>query len=269
MFWNYFDNRYNSDGDKLKKNIAYQSPEISQYYAKHRIKWEDFYDSEKFIIEKVGIRKDHEILDIGSGCGGLGLALKEKFGVNKYTGIEVNKMAAKIATKLNPAAKILCGDFLTLSNSVILNQTFNSVFSLSCIDWNTQFDEMLTSSWKHVSDGGALIATFRMVAGAGCDDINMSYQHINFDGEMSGEHAAYVVVNAKQLLSKLMALLPSSITAYGYFGKPSLTAITPYKKICFSGFLIRKKILGSDNDIGTKLDLNLPEEILKSLGLIN
>jgi hypothetical protein len=65
-----------------------------------------------------------------------------------------------------------------------------------------------------------------------------------------------------------MALLPSSITAYGYFGKPSLTAVTPYKKLCFSGFLIRKKILGSDNDIGTKLDLNLPEEILKSLGFI-
>ena len=267
MFWNYFGNRYNSNGDKLKKNIAYQSPEISQHYAKHRIKWEDFYDSEKFIIEKSGIQNNHEILDIGSGCGGLGLVLKEKFGVNRYTGIEVNQMAARIATKLNPAAKILCGDFLTLSNSVILNQTFDSVFSLSCIDWNIQFDEMLSSAWSHVSDGGALIATFRIVAGAGCDDINMSYQHINFSGEMSGEHAAYVVVNAKELLSQLMALLPSSITAYGYFGKPSITAVTPYKKICFGAFLIRKKISGKD--IGTKLDLNLTEEIFKSLDLRN
>ena len=265
MFWNYFDNRYNSNGDKLKKNIAYQSPEISQYYAKHRIKWEDFYDSEKFIIEKLGLQNDHEILDIGIGCGGLGLALKEKFGVNRYTGIEVNKMAARIATKLNPDAKILCGDFLTLSNSVILNETFDSVFSLSCIDWNIQFDKMLSSAWSHVSDGGALIATFRIVAGAGCDDINMSYQHVNFSEEMSGEHVAYVVVNAKELFSKLMAFLPSSITAYGYFRKPSVTAVTPYNKICFGAFLIRKKISGKD--IGTKLDLNLPEEILKSLDL--
>ena len=36
---------------------------------------------------------------------------------------------------------------------------------------------MLSSAWSHVSDGGALIATFRIVAGAGCDDINMSFQN--------------------------------------------------------------------------------------------
>jgi len=249
----------------LKKNITYESPEISKYYSKHRIKWEDFYDSEKFIIEKLGIQNHHEILDIGMGCGGLGLALKEKFGVHRYTGIEINQMAASMATKLNPAAKILCGDFVILSNSVILNQTFDLVFALSCIDWNIQFDAMLSHAWSHVSDGGVLIATFRMVVGAGCNDIKMSYQHINFNGEKIGEHAAYVVVNAKELLTKLMAFSPSSVQAYGYFGKPSETAVTPYKKICFATFSIRKKIL--DTGTGTKLDINLPEEIFKSLEL--
>jgi len=34
------------------------------------------------------------ILDIGCGCGGSGLALRDEFGVQKYSGVEINSLAA-------------------------------------------------------------------------------------------------------------------------------------------------------------------------------
>lgn len=140
----------------MKKNIKYQTKNISEYFSQNRVKWNQFYKSEKIVIEGIGIKDSDHILDVGCGCGGLGLALKEKFGVHDYTGVEINELAAQTAVQLNPKAKILCGDFLDLSKSLLLNKEFDIVFSLSCFDWNVQFDEMLNSSWNHVKPGGHL-----------------------------------------------------------------------------------------------------------------
>lgn len=241
----------------MKKNIKYQTKNIADYFSEHRVKWNQFYESEKIVIEGIGIKDTDDILDIGCGCGGLGLALKEKFGVDQYTGVEINELAAETAIKLNPKAKILCGDFLELSKSSILNKEFDMVFSLSCFDWNIQFDEMLYSSWNYVKPGGALIATFRLTHVDGCDDISKSYQYIDIN---SGEFAAYVVINAKVLINKLKKLLPERITAYGYYGKPSTTAVTPFTELCFAAFAIQKKDLPNLKD--PELNLDLPQKIL-------
>jgi len=241
----------------MKKNIKYQTKNISEYFSQNRVKWNQFYKSEKIVIEGIGIQDTDHILDIGCGCGGLGLALKEKFGVHDYTGVEINELAAQTAVQLNPKAKILCGDFLDLSKSLLLNKEFDIVFSLSCFDWNVQFDEMLNSSWNHVKPGGALVATFRLTPDVGCDDIKQSYQCID---EKSEEIAAYVVINAEMLLNKLKGLTPKYITAYGYFGTPSPTAVTPYAEICFAAFTIGKKKLPDLKK--PKLNLNLPQAIL-------
>ena len=57
------------------------------------------------------IKDTAKVLDIGCGCGGLGLALKEKFNVNNYTGIEISKLASESAKILNPQANIHNIDF--------------------------------------------------------------------------------------------------------------------------------------------------------------
>lgn len=246
----------------MKKNIKYQSKNISAYFSQNRVNWNHFYKSEKIVIEGIGIKDSDDILDIGCGCGGLGLALKEKFNVRSYTGVEINELAAQTAIKLNPEAKILCGDFLDLSESLTFNKKFDIVFSLSCFDWNVQFNKMLNTAWNYVKPGGALIATFRLTSGLGCDDISKSYQHID---ENSGELAAYVVINAEVLLNKLKVLKPKSITAYGYYGNPSASAVTQYKKICFAAFSMKKRAFGEDSKI--EFDMNLPKKILKSFDL--
>lgn len=247
----------------MKKNIEYTTPKIADYYANSRIKWEQFYESEKIIIQGLGIKSRDSVLDISCGCGGLGLALKEKFGTTNYTGIEINVLAARKAQVMNPSASIICGDFLEISKLDISEKVFDIVFSLSCFDWTTQFDEMLLVAWNHVAQGGSLIATFRIVAIEGCDDMKKSYQYINYDGKLTEEKAAYVVLNAKELFAKLAAFSPSSITTYGYFGIPSQTAITPYEEICFTTISVTKREVS--NIVQPHLDLQLPNEILLHL----
>jgi SAM-dependent methyltransferase len=247
----------------MEKNIKYTARELSDYYANSRIRWEQFYESEKKIIEDLGIASTDSVLDIGCGCGGLGLALRDKFGVTNYTGVEINELAAHKAEAMNPSAVVLCGDFLELSESVISGKVFDLVFSLSCFDWNLQFDDMLLSAWNHVKEGGGLVATFRIVVTEGCSDMKKSYQYINYDGNLSGEKAAYVVLNAQELFGKLLALSPSSITASGYFGAPSRTAITPYTGICFTAMSITKR--QANDNVKPRLDLQLPNEILLHL----
>ncbi|MCF8176927.1 MAG: class I SAM-dependent methyltransferase [Sulfuritalea sp.] len=249
----------------MTKSIEYQTDRIANYFKHHRVRWEQFYQSERLIVERLSPAKSDTVLDIGCGCGGLGLALRDRFSVEQYTGIEINSLAAMSAQELNPSAEIYCGDFLDLHRLLLKGRHFDLVFSLSCFDWNVRFTDMLRAAWKHVAPGGALVATFRLVAGEGCDDIKRSYQFINFDGAMEGERASYVVLNAAELASKLIQLNPSTISAFGYFGAPSPTAVTPYDEVCFSAFSVRKRHLTDRASI--QLDLSLPGDIEAKFGV--
>ena len=62
----------------LVKNIAYQTDRLARYFGQNRIAWQQFYESERAIIEQLALSRDTEILDVGCGCGGLGLALRER-----------------------------------------------------------------------------------------------------------------------------------------------------------------------------------------------
>ena len=245
------------------KNIAYQTQDLARYFSQHRIAWDQFYVSERAVIERLQPGPGHEILDIGCGCGGLGLALRERFSVEQYCGVEINASAAEAARLLSPRATILCGDVLDLSRGELDGRHFDIVFSLSCVDYNVRFADMLAAAWRHVRPGGHLVSTFRLTPGAGCDDIGQSFQYINADGAMQGERACYVVLNAQDIMQRLEACDPAGIHAYGYWGAPSATAVTPYGKLCFAAFAVHKRRAA---DVGAMLlDLDLPSDILESL----
>ncbi|OIO68560.1 MAG: methyltransferase [Zetaproteobacteria bacterium CG12_big_fil_rev_8_21_14_0_65_55_1124] len=223
--------------------------------------WNQFYESERVVLERIAPASCSRVLDVGCGCGGLGLALKERFSVSDYTGIEINQKAVATARKMNPHARFLEGDFLAMKDEFLIGGAFDLVFSLSCIDWNISFDAMLQKAWSMVKPGGSFIASFRLTCEAGVDDINRSYQYINYDGKMEGELASYVVVNASKILSKFFSLDADKITGYGYNGTPGKTAVTPYGELCFAVFAIRKKMDGDFMEV----DLRLPNEILRSV----
>jgi trans-aconitate methyltransferase len=250
----------------MNKNIAYQTDQIARYFIYHRVSWSQFYESERNLIKNLELGENDSILDIGCGCGGLGLALRDEFGVLKYTGVEINSLAAEMAQSLNPKASIFCGDFLDLRENSIRDTDFNAVFSLSCFDWNIKFSEMLAAAWEDVQPDGSLVAIFRLTNDAGCDDMKQSYQYINFDEKLEGECAAYVVLNGVELMHKIIGLNPSEVVAFGYYGRPSATAVTPYKKLCFCAFSIRKR--NDDNHAPVSFSLSLPEDISESLNLV-
>ena len=57
---------------------------------------------------------------------------------------------------------------------------------------------------------------------------------------------------------------PTEIHAYGYWGVPSTTAVTPYQRLCFAAFSIRKR----NSETGApRLQLNLPAEIRNAMAL--
>jgi precorrin-6B methylase 2 len=251
------------DQSSTNENIAYKTDQLARYFAQHRVSWEQFYESERVIIEQLHLERDCSVLDVGCGCGGLGVALRDRYGVDNYTGVEINQLAANAGRMMNPHANILCGDVLDLSRSTLRDKRYNVVFSLSCVDWNIRFDDMLAASWDHVLPGGHLVATFRLTVEEGCKDIQRSYQYINYDGNLEGERASYVVLNAKILFGALVSFDPSEIMAYGYWGTPSPTAVTPYERLCFAAFAIGKRKSG---DVATfRSQLNLPMEILDTL----
>jgi SAM-dependent methyltransferase len=242
----------------VSQNIAYQTDQLASYFSRNRITWSQFYESERVIIGQLHLDPRHAVLDIGCGCGGLGLALRERYGVENYTGVEINALAAEAGRRMNPTARILCGDILELNRHELRERHFDVVFSLSCVDWNVQFADMLAAAWSHVRPGGCLVATFRLTDAQGCNDMQRSYQYINYEGIAEGERACYVVLNAQELLQELSSLDPSAIDAYGYWGTPSKTAVTPYQRLCFAAFSIRKR--SGDADL-LSYRLKLPAEI--------
>ena len=204
------------------------------------------------------------MLDIGCGCGGLGLALQEHFGGCNYTGIEINDQAAGYATSLNPKAKIYSNDFLAIDESELRPESFDFVFSLSCIDWQLNLNVMLKKAWSMVKPGGYLVASFRLTQELSINDVKRSYQFINFEGKLEGEIAPYVVLNVKELMGMIRRLGAAYVYAYGYYGAPNATVVTPFKEVCFGVFAIQKpnKGIGSGALLA---ELELPLELQASM----
>lgn len=238
-----------------QKNIRYRSKAIEQFYRTHRTCWSQFYESEREVLSRLGLKPDSRVVDIGCGCGGLGLALKDRFGVTDYTGVEINSQAVAAASEINPEGLFLSGDILDIHPGSFAENGYDLAVSLSCIDWNIEFDRMLAKAYSLVKPGGYFMASFRLTDAKSVVDIAQSYQHINFDGRKEGEVAPYVVLNARELFQKLLAFQPSRMMGYGYWGTPSSTAVTPFERVCFAVLAIQKG--GGD----CVLEVDLPVEL--------
>ncbi len=239
------------------QNIKYGTDRLERYFSQNRVRWDQFYESERVVIERIWPGGAPVMLDIGCGCGGLGLALGERFGADRYTGVEINPEAAASARRLYPEARILNGDFLELNEDCLAPDSFDMVFSLSCIDWNLAFDAMFAKAWTMVKPGGVFVASFRLTKQEGVNDVSKSYQYINYDGSLEGEIAPYVVFNAADLMHRVRMLGGRRVFAYGYYGAPSRTAVTPYEELCFAVLAISKSI----GDGQFEAELLLPDDI--------
>jgi SAM-dependent methyltransferase len=235
------------------QNIKYNSKTLSDTYSKIRTSWSEFYDSEKTILERVGISFKDSVLDLGCGCGGLGRALKEKFNNINYTGIDINEPSIQNAKTNNSFGMFYCGDILD-DRFDNFELSSDKVISFSCVDWNIEFDNMFNRSWNFVKPGGYLIVSLRLTDRSSVMDIEKSFQEID-----SKFKAQYAVLNLNEVMEKIQRLNPSKIQAYGYWGDTNKfygnKTTTLYDKVCFSVFSIKKRI--NEKSV-TEISLELP-----------
>ena len=231
-------------------NLRYSSREIAEFYSRHRNTWNELYSSEQAIFARLAEGKESfgTVLDVGCAVGGLGRALAERCKVRRYVGIDINHQAIQAAllrqSDFPVPCSFICGDIVD-HPAPLPGQQFDLVCSLSCADWNLEPLRIIQTCWDHVAPGGHLVLSVRLTNGRGLNDLNQSYQFIHFgDDPLTGgeERANYVVFNVFELLGNLASLkpCPNRLSAYGYWGKPSRTAVTPYERLVFAVFALEK-----------------------------
>ena len=250
-----------------EKNLTFSSSEIAKFYLGHRQRWSEFYESERVIFDWVAQERSGtfgSVLDVGCAAGGLGHALRERFDLASYQGVDINAEAIAAAQKSGSRSEgfsFIAGDILDLE---LDRHQFDTVTALSCADWNIETDRIIQRCWDYVAPGGYLVISFRLTNLDGINDFARSYQLVSFDDPApseSMERANYVVFNTTDLIRRLCALehRPSLIRAYGYWGKPSPSARTPFQEIGFGVFALRKE---SRMDLEPNLSLELPASLL-------
>ena len=255
------------------KNIKYSTKSISEYFCSNRRKWDDFYASEKWILERIAgpQRNMGRVLDVGCAAGGLGVALSERFAVAHYTGVDINAQAIEVARERSAGFPVkdhdfICGDILEIDT--LQREGFENVFSLSCADWNVATGAIIGDCWKYVRKDGHFVLTLRLSPGPSLLDLSESFQYVYFGGSVPEdttgiEKAPYVVFNIKDALSLLSNLQPkpARITAYGYWGVPSLTARTNYDRLVFAALAVYK---GRDEELSGNIisgEFHLPADL--------
>lgn len=237
------------------RNISYRSSGLARYFSGYRDKWADFYPSERWVIERVAAESKGlgRVLDVGCASGGLGRALAGRKLLKSYAGIDINPQVIEAASAADSplrGPRFECGDILRAK--AFRRETFDTVFNLSCADWNVETARIISASWRKVTLGGRLIISLRLTPGRGVNDVRRSYQPIT-----GGEDIAnYAVFNVREAL-RLFAELPHAgrLLGYGYWGKPSRTAVTPYRALVFAVFALQK---GKEDRAAPSMELRLP-----------
>lgn len=232
-------------------NVPYKSAGLAKYFSGYRDKWADFYPSERWVIERVAAESKGlgRVLDVGCASGGLGRALAGRGLLRSYAGVDINPQVIEAAAKAKaPRARFVCGDILAART--FRGEAFDTVFNLSCADWNVETARIIGASWRKVAPGGTFVISLRLTGGKGVNDARRSYQ------VAAGERANYAVFNAAEAIG-LLAGLPGAgrVLGYGYWGKPSRTAVTPFTKLVFAVFAVRK---GKEDRAVPSMELRLP-----------
>jgi SAM-dependent methyltransferase len=256
----------------VSKNIVYQSDAISAFYRSHRRQWSEFYPSERTVFEALAAQGASfaAVLDVGCAAGGLGEALMERFGsIASYTGVDLNRQVTEAAQGL--PTRIARRAFVNADiceNTELHGKTFDLVTALGVADWNVDATGILAKCWEHVRPDGYLVISLRLTPGAGVCDVSRSFQHIWFEDSpppADAERAAYNVFNVAEAIRWLkgQAPRPSHIRIYGYWGKPSAMARTPYDRLVFSVIAMRKPRAGA---IVTEpvVDVDLPPDAVSA-----
>jgi len=244
-------------------NTRYQSPGLSDFYSSHRLRYSQFYPTERAAFESLDLGPETSILDIGCACGGLGLALNEHCGCTDYTGLEIHAEAARIGHGLVTAfgGRVIAGDILEAQRLLTANDcadSFDLVVSLSALDWNLSVAENVRAAWALVRDGGHLLMSVRLHPDTCLLDLHTSYQPTTPEANEAVEIAPYVVMAVPTAMQFATELGAARVTVFGHGGRPSSTAVTPVDECIFAVAVLAK----DSSAASTIFDIRSPIELV-------
>lgn len=235
-------------------NRKYDAPGLAGFYAVARNHLEDFYPSEQWAFERLGLNSTVSVLDLGAACGGLGMTLHSNFGVVDYVGIEIHAVAAQLAGERVRSWGGCCieGDLLDATSLLAdrgLPTAFDVVFSLSCVDWNTEVRRNVLAAWNLVRPGGSLVVSLRLHPTLCLVDMSTSWQPTSPDQAplSESERAPYTLISISAAREFLRALKAERVIVNGYWGVPSPSAQTPATEVMFAVAIVVKSHHGGSS----------------------
>lgn len=242
------------------KNIKYENEQFLKYYSKNRMVWDEFYLSERVIMERIIDRYEQEIsiMDVGCGCGGLGKALSEKFdNIGLYVGIDYDDKQieyAKEYNKLRIPFEYRSGDASTFKDE----KKYDVLISFGCVDCILDSVGFLKNCWDKVKPGGYMITSARLTENETINDISRAYQIAD-----RKEKVNYAVFNWKDFFNMLMDLENNQeVEVYGYWHEPAPEiTVVEYERLCMSVFAIKKSLV-AERKTTPIVKLELPYDLL-------
>lgn len=129
----------------MKLEKSWSSKTIVKHIGESRIKFNQLYRGEKFLISKF-IKKNDSVLDIGCGQGGLFDILKKKYKKIHYTGIDFNKNMIEIAK-----SNFSDAEFYHFQNDSYINffkKKFDVVIIFGILHLNSDWKKILINASK-------------------------------------------------------------------------------------------------------------------------
>ncbi|MBX7136633.1 MAG: class I SAM-dependent methyltransferase [Oligoflexia bacterium] len=245
-------------------NLAYRSENLSSFFSRHRTVWNEFYPSERHVLERLAPSAQSKVLDMGCACGGLGAALKERFSISSYCGVDINPQCIESAAQLCPWGQFSCGDFLQVHRA--LDRDYDLACSLSCADWNIQTEKLLAALAEHVRPSGHLVISCRLSNAVGAEGVLEARQSLSYaesGGVPTSEWAPYKVFAPTHMLDLLSALPgASNIYAYGYWGDvPSSVSGLGLKQVFYCVLSIQ--LGGASRQAGPAMQLEIDPSLFR------
>ena len=228
-------------------NVVYTDDYHLSRYKNYRQTFNELYPSEQYIFNQINFDVNDSVLDIGCATGGLGRILNQQYNIDNYVGVEICTNMVSYANETYNQ-KIINIDILDYNVSE--SEKFDKVISLSCIDWNIDYDLMLNHAFNLVKDNGWLILTLRFTNEKSLKDVNVAYTNAGSD------KAQYTVINFVEFMNWVQSQPIKQTIIKGDWGNIKNNTVCPYDKLCFSAIGLQKGV--SSN---CKYDLDLPKEL--------
>lgn len=243
-----------------------EHPEFVAFYTAHRNRPEDLYPSERRFLPWLATQAA-TVLDVGCGAGGFRNIWRHYQPDIRYIGVDVSFPLIVAARRLYPDSEFHqgnCAEGLPLPD-----RCAEVVQALGWLHWEFRYQETIKELWRVT--GRYLFFDVRLVGGAERPVIGK--QRLAFVKPWDGETTTpYICMAWPSFAVLLVELKPTTLLAYGYWGKPAETVMGVDQDVCFATFILEKAaITGVTRPPQVCMDLPLawPPELLGQVDLVS